>query len=349
VRELSCALGERRLARRRCRPADRVLAASWLAANEATRGTGLTQPVLRMSSVLLQLPEPREARGGLWYATPASTRFGRHHHHELELNVIVVGEARYWFPHRELRVVAPAALWIPPLVEHELLSASPDLSLWVHSFRTTSGSAALSKRDAKADNWQCSVPAALRELVDGPRVTLLPPAALARICARSREGLLRPDLQHFGELLSQVFELAWSSRCLPAAGTDSLAPHPAALQAARLLREPDAPESMDALAQCTTLSRERLSRVFAHCFGIGLVQYRNHHRVQRFIHDYGHGLESSMLRAALEVGFGSYAQFHRAFKQVTGYAPGQHVERVRRGIIDPARTGDVPSRASSAS
>jgi AraC-like DNA-binding protein len=284
----------------------------------------------------------------VWYATPASTRFGRHHHHELELNVIVVGEAHYWFPGGERRVIAPAALWIPPFVEHELLSASSDLSMWVHSLRTTSGRAAPRKREAKAHEWQSSVSMALRELVDGPRVTRLAPAALARICARSREGLLRPDLVRFGEILSQVFELAWSSRGLSEACTVTRAPHPAALRAARLLREPDAPESMSVLAQWTPLSRERLSRVFAHCFGIGLVQYRNHHRIQRFIRDYGHGLDASMLRAALDVGFGSYAQFHRAFKQVTGYVPGQHIERVRDGIIDPARTGDVfPGAASS--
>jgi AraC-like DNA-binding protein len=301
-----------------------------------------------MSSVLLQLPGPREALGGLWYATPASTRFGRHYHYELELNVIVVGEASYWFPHGELRVLAPAALWIPPLVEHELLSASSDLSMWVHSFRTKSGGAALSKPDARTHNWQSSVSMALRELIDGPRTTLLPRAALARICARSREGLLRPDVHHFGETLSQIFELAWSSRGLLEPRTLSAAPHPAALQAARLLREPDAPASMDALTRWPSLSRERLSRVFSHCFGIGLVQYRNHHRVQRFIHDYGHGLDSNMLRAALDVGFGSYAQFQRAFKQVTGYAPGEHVERVRNGIIDPARTGDLLSGASPA-
>jgi AraC-like DNA-binding protein len=296
-----------------------------------------------MSSILLQLPGPREARGGLWYSTPASTRFGRHYHHELELNVIVTGEAHYWFPHRELRIVAPAALWIPPLVDHELLEASGDLSLWVHSFRTTERAAAWSGRDVNGTGWSSPARAALRELVDGPRVSVLPPAALAAICARSRDGMLRPDSDPFNEVLSQIFELAWSAHRLPESRSVPLAPHPAALQAARLLREFDAPESMDALARRTPLSRERLSRVFAHCFGIGLVQYRSHHRVQRFIHDYGRGAESSMLRAALAVGFGSYAQFHRAFKQVTGYAPGQHVERVRKGIIDPTRTGDVLS------
>jgi AraC-like DNA-binding protein len=151
--------------------------------------------------------------------------------------------------------------------------------------------------------------------------------------------MLRPGLQQLNDLLAQIFVVAWSAQRPPGVDSAPVSPHPAALYAARLLREPDAPQSMDTLSQSTSLSRERLSRVFGHCFGIGLVQYRNHHRVQRFIHDYGHGAGSSMLRAALDVGFGSYAQFHRAFKQVVGYPPAQHLERVRKGIIDPERTG----------
>jgi transcriptional regulator GlxA family with amidase domain len=84
--------------------------------------------------------------------------------------------------------------------------------------------------------------------------------------------------------------------------------------------------------------------VFAQCLGIGLVQYRNHHRIQQFIRSYGHGFDLNMLRAALDVGFGSYVQFHRAFKQVTGYAPAWHLERVRGGIVDPTRTGEPGNR-----
>jgi AraC-like DNA-binding protein len=291
-----------------------------------------------MSSVLLDLPGPAEALGGSWYSTPASTRFARHYHRELELNVIVTGEARYWFPDRELHVVAPAALWIPPLVEHELLDASDDLSMWVHSFRT-GGAEDVSSNPAGGRQLPSVVQAALRELVDGPRVSVVPPAVLARLCARSRQSLLRPDLPRFNQILSEIFSVAWSARCPPGARGAPAACHPAALRAARVLREPDTWGSMEALARATPLSRERLSRVFAHCFGIGLVQYRNHHRVQHFIHAYGDGSGSNMLRAALDVGFGSYVQFHRAFKQVVGYPPVRHLERVREGIVDPARTG----------
>jgi AraC-like DNA-binding protein len=298
-----------------------------------------------MPSILLDLPGPREAHGGLWYSTPASTRFGRHYHRELELNVIVTGEVRYWFPHRELRVVAPAALWIPPLVEHELIDASRDLSMWVHSFRAPVAEQALGTPAVRTIVQQSPLQAALRQLIDGPKITGLAPEVLAGICAHSRQGLLRPALPQLNDILSEIFALAWSAGCQPEACGVPAACHPAARHAARLLREPHVSRTMTALAGSTSLSRERLSRVFAHCFGIGLVQYRNHHRIQRFIHAYGHGSEANMLRAALDVGFGSYVQFHRAFKQVVGYPPAQHLERVREGIVDPARTGGAGARA----
>lgn len=289
-----------------------------------------------MSSVLLDLPAPSDALGGLWYSTPASTRFGRHYHRELELNVLVTGEACYWFRHRELRVAAPAILWIPPLLEHELLETSPDLSMWVHSVRT---SATARPIGPKLFEKPSALQAALHELSDGPRVTGIRAVALASACARSREGLLRPRVQRLNALLTEIIELGWFERCAPAKLGEGAPLHPAARRAARLLREPDASRSMVALARSTALSRERLSRVFARAFGIGLVQYRNHHRIQRFIHAFGDGSGVNMLHVALEVGFGSYVQFHRAFTQVVGYPPARHLERVRDGIVDPARTG----------
>jgi AraC-like DNA-binding protein len=302
-----------------------------------------------MSSVLLALPGPDEVDGGLWYSTPASTRFGRHHHQELELNVLVTGEAHYSFPDRQLRVVAPATLWIPPFVEHELIHVSHDLSMWVHSFRALGTQAAPSQPAGASHELESSVRAALHELSDGPRVAGIPAFALAQVCARSREGLMRPGLREFNGILLQIFRLAWSARGPADPRGEALACHPGALYAARLLQEPDTSGSMEALARSAALSRERLSRVFAHCFGIGLVQYRNHHRVQRFIHDYGYGTQANMLRAALEVGFGSYVQFHRAFKQVVGYPPALHLERVKEGIIDPERTGNTALHVSSMS
>jgi AraC-like DNA-binding protein/quercetin dioxygenase-like cupin family protein len=292
------------------------------------------------SSVLLELPGPEAVQGGLWYSTRASTRFGRHYHRELELNVVVTGEAHYWFPHRELRVVAPSALWIPPGVEHELLDTSSDLSMWVHSFRVSAAGVPVGASRATPSRAEC-FSHAVRELSDGPRVYGIEAEALAQVCARSREGLLRPGVGQLNGIFADILTLAWSGRCPAPARSEPASFHPAAQRAAGLLRDVDCSRSMTALAKTTALSRERLSRLFTQYFGIGLVQYRNHHRVQRFIHDYGQGTGDNMLRVALDVGFGSYAQFHRAFKQVVGCPPAQHLQRVRDGIVDPARTGNL--------
>ncbi len=93
------------------------------------------------------------------------------------------------------------------------------------------------------------------------------------------------------------------------------------------------------LARHCCLSGPRLSRVFKQQMGLSLVQYRNHYRIQRFITEFGRGDRQNMLEVALRVGFGSYPQFHRAFWQVTGYGPSEHLRRVRSGVVVPTEQG----------
>jgi AraC-like DNA-binding protein len=71
--------------------------------------------------------------------------------------------------------------------------------------------------------------------------------------------------------------------------------------------------------------------------GLSVVQFRNHVRIQDFIARFGRGEGPNMLQVALEAGFGSYSQFHRAFHWVTGYAPSEHLRRVRAGIVFPSQ------------
>jgi AraC-like DNA-binding protein len=115
--------------------------------------------------------------------------------------------------------------------------------------------------------------------------------------------------------------------------------HGAVARARMLLREPEGAPSLSALARRCGLEAGRLSRLFKQQMGLSIVQFRNHFRVQHFISQFSHGDRATMLGAALECGFGSYAQFHRAFYQVTGYAPSEHLRRVRAGIVVPEQQG----------
>jgi AraC-like DNA-binding protein len=49
--------------------------------------------------------------------------------------------------------------------------------------------------------------------------------------------------------------------------------------------------------------------------------FRNQQRLQRFLRLYGTGRRTTALAAALEAGFGSYAQFYRVFRQQAGRSP----------------------------
>lgn len=85
-----------------------------------------------------------------------------------------------------------------------------------------------------------------------------------------------------------------------------------------LEREPQL--SGEELARRFRVSSGHLARTFKAEVGTSLVEFRNRLRLERFFAALQAG-QSSLLEAALQAGFGSYAQFHRVHRQLTGLAP----------------------------
>jgi AraC-like DNA-binding protein len=54
-----------------------------------------------------------------------------------------------------------------------------------------------------------------------------------------------------------------------------------------------------------------------------MSRFRNQQRLRRFVVFYGNGRRTTALAAALEAGFGSYAQFYRVFREETGRNPSE--------------------------
>ncbi len=75
------------------------------------------------------------------------------------------------------------------------------------------------------------------------------------------------------------------------------------------------------LARRNCMSLSRLARVFKLEMGVSLVEYRNRLRLERFFGLMEAGERRDMLNAALDAGFGSYAQFHRVFRSTHGQSP----------------------------
>jgi AraC-like DNA-binding protein len=86
--------------------------------------------------------------------------------------------------------------------------------------------------------------------------------------------------------------------------------------------------STSALAKATHVTPRALAKHFRAEVGVSLVDYRNRLRIEKFLNLALQG--TNLLEAALEAGFGSYAQFHRVFRQQMGVTPKQHLAQRQR-------------------
>jgi AraC-like DNA-binding protein len=84
----------------------------------------------------------------------------------------------------------------------------------------------------------------------------------------------------------------------------------------------DLPMTGEQLALELGVSPGHLARSFKREMGLSLVDYRNRRRIDRFFDAVSRSRGAvNLLDAALEAGFGSYAQFHRVYRKFLGTAP----------------------------
>lgn len=102
--------------------------------------------------------------------------------------------------------------------------------------------------------------------------------------------------------------------------------------------------SAQRLARDLGISSGHLARLFRTEMGISLVEYRNRLRIERFL-SLADRSGVNLLDAALEAGFGSYAQFHRVFRKLVGTTPREYVAGVRL----PSGPAERRSRRAAAS
>ncbi len=281
----------------------------------------------------LDLPLEREFDAGVWYSTRASTWYPAHYHDELEVKLVLWGSTAYRVGTQTVELKTGSLLWLAPGQEHTVLSVSGDLAMWVASFRArtvraaeqTSGARLLDQRQ----NWGvCELP-----LARVGQLSLLH-AGLAHCKDPAFATALALSL--LTRTITIWLECSKRQTMVGSADPGRGAPlHSAVARARELLSTPHPNLSLENLARRCGLDSFRLSRVFKQQMGLSIVQFRNHFRVQRFITGFGRGESVNMLEAALGAGFGSYPQFHRAFHQVAGYAPSEHLRRVRAGIVFP--------------
>jgi AraC-like DNA-binding protein len=115
--------------------------------------------------------------------------------------------------------------------------------------------------------------------------------------------------------------------------------HPLVRDVTKLLvRDPTL--SGESLAKQLNMSAGQLARTFRRCTDTSIVEHRNELRLARFLGRVD-TQAGNLLEAALEAGFGSYAQFHRVFRARFGQPPREYLLEHRASSDDSqTKTGE---------
>jgi AraC-like DNA-binding protein/mannose-6-phosphate isomerase-like protein (cupin superfamily) len=273
-------------------------------------------PVEVAEALYQPFPIPGTARGHVWHHVPA-TRRPRHFHSEPELNLIAAGQAAFGFGEATISVSAGDLLWWPPGQDHVLLDATPDLDLYVVGV-----TAAFSER-VLGDGFNGASGGAARLRLDPATLATLRSECAVQMPGRDTAAIER----HVGDVWREAHGLR-------ARSPDH---HPLTARAlSSLLERPDL--TRGELARLIHGNASEVSRHFHRDLGLTLVAYRTRLRLIRFI-ELVEGGDRGFLAAAIDAGFGSYSQCHRAFQQAFACTPrvffGTGVSAEMKGRVAP--------------
>jgi AraC-like DNA-binding protein len=237
-----------------------------------------------------------------------------HRHAEVEVNLVVRGTASYLLGERRYELAQGTLTWLFPRQDHVLVDESGDHELWWAVFRSPLVARIATTREARPLLEEDPVGQFSRRL-DFARVVRL--GALFRE-VHDAESL---DAVLFNAGLQYLLIFAWRAFLDSDDVVEGTDLHPAVETVARLLRADPSAGDLASLARAASLSPSHLSRLFKAQTGVSISRFRNQQRLQRFQLLYGHGRRTTALAAALEAGFGSYAQLHRVFRELTGRSP----------------------------
>jgi AraC-like DNA-binding protein len=237
-------------------------------------------------------------RAQIWRYSPEYRR-PRHFHREPELNLVVSGTATFGTGRAIIPAAAGDLLHWPPGCDHELIDASPDLDLFVFALTPELCDRVLARQVALS--------------LAGPLQIRLPDSTTSGLRARLVAPMITTECHVAEEYVARIWLDAHDSR-MTASRLNTLGRR--VLRS--LLQQPELDRGER--ARLVHAHPSELSRSFHREFGLTLGSYRTRLRLLRFVELVDTG-RSTLLAAALEAGFGSYSQCHRAFSMTFGCTP----------------------------
>jgi AraC-like DNA-binding protein len=261
--------------------------------------------------------------------TVGDVRPRAHRHAELELNLVVRGTASYLLGDRRYALTPGTLTWLFPGQDHVLVDESADHELWWAVFRPALVARIATTARARPLGEDDPVGQFSRRL-DSGRVRRLGAVFHEVHDAETVDDVL------VNTGLAYLLSFAWHAFLDSDDIVEGVDLHPAVETVARTLRADPNAGDLATLARAASLSPSHLSRIFKEQTGVSITRFRNQQRLQRFLRLYGRGRRTTALAAALEAGFGSYAQFHRVFREHAGRTP----SALRTAADDELTMGD---------
>lgn len=252
--------------------------------------------------------------GALWYheRNALTPLLASHHHDELEFNLVIKGNGRYLLSDRSYSLSPRSMVWLFPEQEHQLVETSSDFCMWI-------GVISMRKFKGGPEILRATNPpeACAHKLSNSDAADIM--QLCSQLAASIHNG---PDTFNAGIFFTILQAWHAYSRARVDLATQL---HPAVEEALHLLKQDNSTE-LPVLAEHTGLSSSYLSRLFQQQVGCTVATFRARDRIERFIQHFEPNGSQTMLAAALEAGFGSYAQFHRIFTRIMQQSPRKWLE-----------------------
>lgn len=258
---------------------------------------------------------PDKLDGYLWQMQRRTSAYmDAHTHRELEFNLVVEGQAEYIVQNYQYTITANSLIWLFPDQSHVLINASDNFKMMIGVIRPQSLAFLITKG---AD----------------PKLLALDPGRMVpRMLMKRDANLITREIEEAASFidLPVLYNLELSAIYLKlwryyetATITEPSCKVPIAVEVClQKLQNLNDAITLEGLSDELGYSASQLSRLFKKYTGYSVVEYRNRLRLQ-FVASQLNQPKTNFTALAYKAGFGSYAQFYRAFKAAFGYAPKQ--------------------------
>lgn len=264
-----------------------------------------------------------------------------HHHKELEMNIVIKGSAEYILSDQRYELTPGSIVWLFPGQEHQLTKTDPNFEMYVVVFKDELfKNILLLKEKYNVLSEQNPEGSFCR------RISLSSTEKLERICQSicelNSKEVVSPAYYYAGQAfgfernspylhsdpvllnagLSYLMTIGWHLFITQGSEEKKAVLNPSVQKAINLMKAfPEKDYSLSTLSVDCGVSASRLSRLFNEQVGISLVDYKNKLKLDRLMDCIKNNPEYSISEACYVVGFGSYSQFYKTFKQAFGISP----------------------------